>query len=197
MCVWFFFPLLIFQRSSGDFTVTFSDSRMSHCMWAGERAVIRPAALLAPLRLRSASIRADIASCDRPAAFLNCSTSPPPYGKNTLWATAWADPIKLRPEVFLRQHRLPGASRGISAPVLPSTLLLCLKEESATFTNYIQLHGGQECTSTCSMASPCPQGAKPLKTARWRHCDVITVSRKFTTASQKIRIHVCSTHLNV
>lgn len=41
---WFFFllfpfpPSLIFQRNSGDFTVTFSDSLVSHCVWAGVRS---------------------------------------------------------------------------------------------------------------------------------------------------------------
>lgn len=36
----FFFypPSLIFQRNSGDFTVTFSDSLVSHCVWAGVRS---------------------------------------------------------------------------------------------------------------------------------------------------------------
>lgn len=49
----FFLPLSLslmnFQRSGGDFTVTFSDSYVSHYMWAGgregESAVIRPAVL--------------------------------------------------------------------------------------------------------------------------------------------------------
>lgn len=44
-----FFSLLIFQRSSGDFTVTFSDSYVSHYMWVGVSAVIRPAVLFSPL----------------------------------------------------------------------------------------------------------------------------------------------------
>lgn len=34
----FFFFLLIFQRNSGDFTVTFGDSLVSHCVWAGVRS---------------------------------------------------------------------------------------------------------------------------------------------------------------
>lgn len=33
-----FSPSLIFQRNSGDFTVTFSDSLVSHCVWAGVRS---------------------------------------------------------------------------------------------------------------------------------------------------------------
>lgn len=41
--VFFFFPSffltpLIFQRNNGDFTVTFSDSLVSHCVWAGVRS---------------------------------------------------------------------------------------------------------------------------------------------------------------
>lgn len=43
----FFLSLLIFARSGADFTVTFSDSYVSH-MWAGVSAVIRPAVLFSP-----------------------------------------------------------------------------------------------------------------------------------------------------
>lgn len=40
VCVFFFslsLSLMNFQRSGGDFTVTFSDSYVSHYMWAGGR----------------------------------------------------------------------------------------------------------------------------------------------------------------
>lgn len=70
-----------FQRSGGDFTVTFSESYVSHYMWAGgrdggESAVIRPAVLfflrnLLPTPPLPFSIRADVGVMWSPCFFLS------------------------------------------------------------------------------------------------------------------------------
>lgn len=48
----FFSPSLIFQRNSGDFTVTFRDSPVSHSSCGRECARFRPARLFSPLHPR-------------------------------------------------------------------------------------------------------------------------------------------------